>query len=472
MTNQNHVIKKQSVEVKFYKQKENFYLHQKVAALMKDKLTPALENLFDTKTSATKLIKIDTLDIDLGNVGAKNWEEEFVKQAIKKIKYRLEEIESMTSINEDYQVEYLNDKPRINKLQSGMNETEALKYFIKYGSLPWNFKKINIHELLEIVVAKSKRSPVVELKKILIEAILFSPASFQRFLLQFEEEEIDNFLQQLFSYHSSIDDIKINIDIPKERKKILSVLLLFAFQNEDEIFSQAKKIFNQFFSHTEKQKILMEENVITTMLSALEIPSIKKENIKILLSKLFDEEPVKIASLQIKKTSEENIYFIENAGIVLLHPFLQPLFKTIEILKENIFIDVESQRKAVLLSQFLITGNTDIPEHTLILNKILCGYNLQEAVEAKLNLKPHEEAEVNAMLDSVIEYWTALKTTSIKGLRNSFLRREGKLTEFDEYWLLQVEQKSFDVLMNFLPWGIGIIKLPWMKKRLMVEWNS
>jgi hypothetical protein len=38
--------------------------------------------------------------------------------------------------------------------------------------------------------------------------------------------------------------------------------------------------------------------------------------------------------------------------------------------------------------------------------------------------------------------------------------------------MLQVEQKAVDVLLNTLPWGIGVIKLPWMKEILHTEWNG
>jgi hypothetical protein len=51
------------------------------------------------------------------------------------------------------------------------------------------------------------------------------------------------------------------------------------------------------------------------------------------------------------------------------------------------------------------------------------------------------------------------------------LLRPGKLIrKEDGDWLLQVESRTFDVLLEHLPWGISMIKLPWMKKMLWVEW--
>jgi hypothetical protein len=51
------------------------------------------------------------------------------------------------------------------------------------------------------------------------------------------------------------------------------------------------------------------------------------------------------------------------------------------------------------------------------------------------------------------------------------MQRNGKLSVVDDGWLMQVEQKAIDVLLNHLPWGIGIIKLPWMNEILYVEWG-
>jgi hypothetical protein len=78
--------------------------------------------------------------------------------------------------------------------------------------------------------------------------------------------------------------------------------------------------------------------------------------------------------------------------------------------------------------------------------------------------------EVDEMLLSLIEYWAVLKNTSIDGLRESFLKRNGKLSRLNDEWLLQVEQKPFDMLVQQLPWSISMIKLPWMTHLLKTEW--
>jgi hypothetical protein len=66
---------------------------------------------------------------------------------------------------------------------------------------------------------------------------------------------------------------------------------------------------------------------------------------------------------------------------------------------------------------------------------------------------------------------TELNTPGTEAMRNAYIMRNGKLIDKDDYWLLQVEYKAYDVMLQFLPWSIGVIYLPWMKKRLMVEWH-
>jgi hypothetical protein len=78
---------------------------------------------------------------------------------------------------------------------------------------------------------------------------------------------------------------------------------------------------------------------------------------------------------------------------------------------------------------------------------------------------------VEGLLSSLIAQWSILGRTSIAGLRESFLQREGALEETDESWRLRVEPRSFDMLLDRIPWGFNPLKLPWMAKVLHVEWR-
>jgi hypothetical protein len=81
-----------------------------------------------------------------------------------------------------------------------------------------------------------------------------------------------------------------------------------------------------------------------------------------------------------------------------------------------------------------------------------------------------EKNECEDLLRSVIENWKALKNTSIKGLQGSFLQRSGKLIQEEDQFVLQPEQQSIDLLLEYVPWTFRYIRLPWMKKAVEIEW--
>ncbi|MEM7061808.1 MAG: contractile injection system tape measure protein [Cyanobacteria bacterium P01_B01_bin.77] len=162
--------------------------------------------------------------------------------------------------------------------------------------------------------------------------------------------------------------------------------------------------------------------------------------------------------------------YLNQAGIVLLHPFLPPYFEGIGLLAGRQFQDEACQQTAIYLLHYLATGATDPPEYELVLPKLLCGWPLDTPVVCP-DLPPAALEEAEHLLQAAIDHWQALKSTRPDGLREGFLQREGKLTcSCDRTWKLQVEQQAIDVLLSRLPWSVSIVKLPWMDDLLTVEW--
>jgi hypothetical protein len=109
-------------------------------------------------------------------------------------------------------------------------------------------------------------------------------------------------------------------------------------------------------------------------------------------------------------------------------------------------------------------------EYQLVLEKILCGVPVGETIDTSIILTKEEMAEGELLLQSVIEHWSVLKNTSVNGLRESFLKRDGLLTCKDNGWLLQVERKTLDVLVDNIPWGFSTVLLPWNNYIISTEW--
>ncbi|MDE2427648.1 MAG: hypothetical protein KGM99_02915 [Burkholderiales bacterium] len=189
------------------------------------------------------------------------------------------------------------------------------------------------------------------------------------------------------------------------------------------------------------------------------------------------EEDRPLAATRAKQVEKEESlpagesFYVANAGLVLLWQFLPVFFERSGLVRERQFIDFESQCRAVLLSQLLVTGEFDAEEHTLLLNKILCGVAETAPLVSCAAVTEAEQTLGEALLQAVCQHWEKLSNTSIEGLRQTFLMRNGRLQKKDDDWTLLVEKGPFDVLLQSLPWTISTIRLPWMKGNLWVDWK-
>jgi hypothetical protein len=181
------------------------------------------------------------------------------------------------------------------------------------------------------------------------------------------------------------------------------------------------------------------------------------------------EEVLKKKNKPVPANSEVVIY-INNAGLVLLNPFLPTYFIRLGMLENGKFIGDEAQMRAVHLLQYLVNGMNQSAEHILVLNKILCNMPVDEPVPQGIILTEKEKNISEEVLKAVLNAWDKLKNTSIQGFQNSFLQRTGALVYKNDAWNLRVEQRGYDVLLQALPWSIGMIKTSWMDSFLYVEW--
>lgn len=159
---------------------------------------------------------------------------------------------------------------------------------------------------------------------------------------------------------------------------------------------------------------------------------------------------------------------VNNAGLVLCAPFLPTFFINGGLGSKK---EIQEPEVAVALLNYLITGKDKEVPADLALPKLLCGIPMNEVVVPTSPLPPKLKREAEALLVEMIEHWKALKNTSPNGLREGFLQREGILNETEDGHQLHVETQALDVLLAQLPWSISIIKLPWMKSPLHVEWG-
>lgn len=168
---------------------------------------------------------------------------------------------------------------------------------------------------------------------------------------------------------------------------------------------------------------------------------------------------------------DDDAIFISNSGLIILTPYLKPLFTHLELLNEKgNFKNEETLQKAIFMLQYAVEKHTQVPEYELALNKILCGATIDYPLDDFQGLSDKEKQDIENLLVAVSKHWTALKGMGADSIRVMFLKRDGKFKSGDRGWDLKVERKDYDLLVERLPWTISMIKTPWMNRMLYTEW--
>jgi len=442
-----HIIQRQEIEINFTDPDDSMDLQNRIAEVFYDKIQPEIEKLLDGKFDKNHFASIDKLDIDIGLISEKNWEKEFLDNTLRKLKTELSVTDKLEIKQDDSQSE---------------NAFNSFMYFLENGFFPWNNRFDSVTELESALVIDSNF--IAKLK----EVIRISDQAAARLTYQFSDHFrfgiIDAFasdrkyiLRNLFSIRESLEEIQIDV-------RVIDAGVLKALS-----YDLKEKVVQYFFDFLNRS-ILVEE----------EAKSVLQEIIKSLddVMKDFTENLINGSAHEktetdeiISKPGSQSVYII-NAGIIILHPFLPELFTQLGFIKEKKWVNMENQHKAAAVLEYLATSDDhEFPEFDLPLNKILCGIELDDVIIPQKKLSDKIKSESENLLNQVIKHWSVLKNTSTAALRETFLMRNGKLSKVDNGWLLQVEQKSVDILLSHLPWGIGLIKLPWMNEMLYVEWT-
>jgi hypothetical protein len=486
-----HLIQQHTLDIRCTSSDFGREVQSVVASLLEKELYPKLELLLNLYSIHNFTWKIGKLEITLPPLSKKKWKEEIVEHTLEQIelylKLHFKDLEQNQSVIESLEI-----------LLSKETITENLFFdFLKKGIIPENALFKTLEELtvhLEITA-----SFIEKLKSLFID----NPKTLVRFIYAFPETFKTKIQNQIDPYQTEFKELLQFVLISKA-----NYFSNIALENWAEFMAW------QFYFFKEKKvsKTIVYETVqtISSLYWDIKTPSfltlkellnpeinIYKNNLlainndfieywKVILNKfnpkITAEEPafeekntLKVndkTELEAPNSKTENMIYVENAGLILFHPFLKSLFQQLELTKKDIWTSKINQHKAILLTQFLISGETKIAENELVLNKILCGFLIENVVNTQLEITQKEIEKCESLLQAVIEYWKILGDTSIAGLRETFLQREGKIlfTE-NEKLELWVKQEGVDILLAQLPWGIEMIKTPWMEDFLQCYWN-
>ena len=350
-------------------------------------------------------------------------------------------------------------------------EAHALETFIAFletGTNPWWNADQSIATLFEAPVFKRIISSPEFSKK--IQGILKRSLVLKRVVKQLKLEEVHMVILQLCK------DLNIKLTFTSE---LLKIIKLFSVSMQQQLMKQLVELIIN-------KKSIPKNTLIQLLTQALSKAPIKhmKEKDRALLKRLAKDTPeaAKIEIILEEKTtepqekqidklhskSEEDGIIVNNAGLVLTHPFLKHFFTHCELLDEK--QQLKDPEMAVHLLHYLATGNTQQPESELAFEKFICAIPINQPITREIEITDAHKEHAKKMLEAVNSNWSAMKSSSVELLQHEFLQRPGKLNISDFGINITIERKTHDILLDKLSWGIGLIKLPWRSDFIYVNW--
>jgi hypothetical protein len=489
-----HIIQGLQVEINVANERIGQAAADQTQDIIKNKIIPITEKALNEWSDENTHTQLDRLEIDLGAIPFDDLANEMpdlfetkIKETLKGLFSQRQKIEEESLVNVEY-------------LQVLLDQ---LIFFLQKGHFPWHLHvayKNPDEMVLELLnddssQLKKQLKPLLTLDEVLnrlvrslhsdtidlfLAEIAFSDAATQAMLLIGELARF-NHMQNLHLGREQIEAAVYRQAIKraalgqivftgKSVAKVVSELLLFLNYDRKQIpgyvrqfsmFAKSERFLAQFVD-------VIDELKKQGKLDELDRPDPAIEEGK---KKQKSDEKETMQEQEKEQVEDSTICNLDNAGLVLLYPYLKHLFERLNWMQNNQFINENRRAQAVLLTDYLVYGEQDfVSEHKLVLNKILCGMQPRESLNPLVEIGEQEKKEADELLIAAIEHWSILKNTSADGYRYSFLKRDGVLKFVNESWQLNIERKSYDMLLESLPYTISIIQLPWMTNKLKVEW--
>ena len=221
------------------------------------------------------------------------------------------------------------------------------------------------------------------------------------------------------------------------------------------------------------------EETIYSFIHLLPSLQVKTKIEKEIMEKNMKEE-LKITKVGDCSSAEEQVefpevLFIGNAGLCLFSPWLPRLFVMLDYLdkERRNFKDDASRIRAVFLLQHLAyPEEKDYRELELAFNRLLVALPVHIPLPKRIELTHEEKQTADSLIEAAKANWPKLHGTSVSGFRQSFIVRDGRLEQQDEKWLLTIENRAYDILLDSVPWSFRQIRFPWLKKCVQVVWHE
>lgn len=416
-----HIIKQLALELNVQASRDQDYhaISERLSVLGRERIPEIIDRVLSELVPPDRYVRYDKIVLDC-NVNSLEELELSIRRQLADELERFVETEQQVRL-----LKFPNpDNGRQDVVGSPTGPAAWIVHFLEYGFLPWSAPaEITVaslaYELVELLA--NDPSFVTRLRRLLLQ----NSNCLKRMLAQFGEL----MLQRLTG------GIKEEAIPPT----------LLSLPEQMEYWTQQLRLFTEARDvNTQKPKSSGSDDV-----------------------RLSEKERTPSALLLQNNTAQKTALTVRQAGLVLLHPFINR-FLTLHGAASN--DEIVDPSLAASLLQSLVVGESPTAEWELVLPKVLLAIPLEEVlVLPKLtdqHLRSGEE-----LIEAAIRHWSALGSTSVAGFRANFLEREGLLHSQGADWYLQVAQAPYDMLLDRLPWNVSMIKLPWMEGMLRVDFG-
>lgn len=287
MNGQKHIINRQVLELTFPERSRAQFIQNKTSEIVKYKLQPALDNLFSKLSTASEVVRIDKLVIDLGTISENDFEKVLVERSLKEIGDKIARLKIADLENRVVKPVNGTSSDKIGnavRISKSKDLLEQFIYFLQFGRFPWWQKadktsaKTGISQLDEIFEEVLKLDKSV-LKSSLVSLLNLSSVR-KRLVYQFSHSQLGELLKRLDSnlfesfssmfqiLVTSVKSVQYRNDLSKSFYKI--ALKFFGadqvLKNDDIKIRFVKELLGVFFN---KHSIKEIESILIEILESL-----------------------------------------------------------------------------------------------------------------------------------------------------------------------------------------------------------
>lgn len=488
MTPNRHRIQRQVLELTVGDANAAPGIQEQLARACREPVLAGMASVFDAVAPAHQLLRLERLEIDVGRIEGSDWAPEFERRLLAELERQLQSCAAQARPGHVAEIG-----------QAGGAAFDAFVFFLRHGRLPWWSRTADPAWASALQTMDAQR--IGALRTLLHE----EPRAVTRLVNALDDAALETLVASLGPLrHCTLalhelrpsDAAALN---QRWRLKFWSTLVAAAVALRDGaaaatlvhtlLAARCELVLEQ----SRQRPAAAGESGGSAFAPAIRpvnvaaLPAFWREQCDAAFQALEDAAPLASApdepvhtppapgrQRQESRTREsrpaaEEILYLPCAGILLLHPFFKTLFLDRGLLQGSRFVDDEAQQRGAQLLGYLATGQAQAPEYELGFAKLLTAIDQETPLQSAWLEQP-DIAACDALLAAVLGHWTALRSSSAAWLRSQFFLRDGKLETVDGGYRVTVERRAQDVLLARLPWGFGVISLPWLQQRIFVQW--